>query len=185
MFSFEDASLPLPQEVTLDTSFVVETLSSSEPLHQPCLAYMQRLVAAGVTVYFNRLLEIELAEVAFKLAVTERHGPNGWRARRTDGRVRRRAGRLTADLLTAWADLLSTVPHLRVELHEVADAVPAAMRNWGLASYDAVHAATTQYVQADGLVTTDAGFGSVPANQMRIYTDSSRVRSCRRRRGGH
>lgn len=54
------------------------------------------------------------------------------------------------------------VPHLCVELHEVVDLVLAAMRNWGLASYDAAHAATTQFVQADGLVTTDAGFGSVP-----------------------
>ena len=176
--------MAVPQEVTLDTSFVVEALSATESLHQPCLAYMQRLAASETTVYFNRLLELELTEVAFKLAVIERHGRKGWPAKRGDGRVRRRAGRLTADLLDAWTDLLSTVPHLCVELHEVADAVPAAMRNWGLASYDAVHAATAQFVQADGLVTTDAGFGSVPTNQLRIYTDNSRVRSCRRRRGG-
>lgn len=176
--------MAVPAEVTLDTSFVVEALSASELFHEPCLAYVQRLAAAGSTVYFNRLLEIELVEVAFKLAVIERHGRKGWPAKRRDGRVRRRAGRLTSDLLEAWADLLSTVPHLCVELNEVVDLVPAAMRNWGLASYDAVHAATAQFVQADGLVTTDAGFGSVPTNQLRIYTDDTRVRSCRRRRGG-
>jgi predicted nucleic acid-binding protein len=163
---------------------VVQVLSSNELLHESCVAYMQRLAAANSTVYFNRLLEIELAEVAFKLAVIERHGKRGWPTKRSDGRVRRRAGRLTAGLMTAWTDLLSTVPHLRIELHEVSDLIPAAMRNWGLASYDAVHAVTAGFVQADGLVTTDAGFGSIPTNQLRIYTDDSRLRSCRQRRGG-
>jgi predicted nucleic acid-binding protein len=145
---------------------------------------MIRMAAHGTTIYFNRLLELELAEVAFRLAVVERHGARGWPSKRTDGRIRLRAGRLTDNLLNAWQRLLSTVPHLCIELQEIAGEVPRAMRNWGLASYDAVHAATARYVSADGIVTTDAGFGSVPAALLRIYTDESRLRGCRRRRGG-
>ena len=71
-----------------------------------------------------------------------------------------------------------------IELEEVSGQVLSAMTQWGLASYDAAHAATAIYVQADAIVTTDAGFGSVPEAALCIYTDSSRLRRCRRRRGG-
>jgi hypothetical protein len=34
------------------------------------------------------------------------------------------------------------------------------MTDYGLASYDAAHAATAAFVEADGLVTNDVGFGT-------------------------
>lgn len=145
---------------------------------------MIRLAEADTTVCYNRLLELEFAETAFKLAVKERHGPRGWPAKRTDGRVRRRAGRLTQELLVSWNELLDSLPHLCIELEEVSAAVPALMTEHGLASMDAAHAATADYVGAEGLVTTDAGFGHVPAERLRLYVDATRVRSCRQRRGG-
>jgi predicted nucleic acid-binding protein len=135
-------------------------------------------------VYFNRILEIELAEVAFRLAVKERHGNKGWPQKRNDGRVRRRAARLSDSLFKSWNELLDAVPHVRIELHEVAEAVPEWMAKYGLGSMDAAHAITASYAEVDGLVTTDAGFGNVGAKQLRLYVDASRVRSCRRRRGG-
>lgn len=184
MFSFEDVSLPVPNEVVLDTSFVINVLIAAEPLHFVSQAYMTRLAAEKTTVYYNRLLELEVAEVAFKLAFVEKHGRRDWKRKRGDGRVRRRAGRLSDELRAAWAQLLTAVPHLMIELDEVADGVPTIMTKYGLESYDAAHAATATYVGAGGLVTTDSGFGRVPANVLPLYVDTGRVRTCRRHRGG-
>ena len=52
-----------------------------------------RLAEAGTTFYFNRLLELELEETSFLIALKERH-PKNWRRYRYDGRVRPRASRL-------------------------------------------------------------------------------------------
>lgn len=168
----------------LDTSFVVNVLVTTESLHSASQAFMLALVANDTTIFYNRLLEVELAEIAFKIAVKEQHGAGAWPRLRTDGRVRRRAGRLAKDLLESWEALLGTVPHLRVELDEVAGLVLKNMTSYGIASYDAAHAATAAFVGADGLVTNDAGFGHVDANKLALYVDASRVRSCRRHRGG-
>lgn len=184
VFSYEDPVLLLPADVVLDTSFVTRALVTSESGHAEAEAFLAQLVDAETVVYFNRLLELELVEVAFKIAVVERHGKSGWPKKRADGRVRRRAGRLTRELLEAWGDFLRLMPHSRVELQEVADDVPTLMTAHGLGSYDAAHVATALYADVEGLVTTDAGFGAVPEKQLRLYVDDSRVRSCRRRRGG-
>lgn len=159
--SFESADLVVPEEVVLDTSFVAKSLITTEDHHVACQAFLVRLARAGSTIYYNRLLDLELAESAFKIAVKERHGKLA-HAKRRDGRVRARAGRLTEELLGRWADLLESVPHACIELHEVSADVLGLMRQYGLASYDAAHAATAMYVRA-GLVTTDAGFGAVSA----------------------
>lgn len=145
---------------------------------------MLALVQGGSTIYYNRLVELELAETAFKIAVKEQHGPKAWPAKRSDGRVRRRAGRLTTALLKSWSDLLSTTPHLCVELQEIAAYVPSIMTRYGLASMDAAHAATAAYVGDVAIITSDAGFGAVPEQILPLYVDASRVRSVRRRRGG-
>lgn len=184
VFSYESSSLDLPTEVALDTSFVVNTLVTTEPLHLVSQKFMLALVENNSTIYYNRLLEVELAEIAFKIAVREQHGSSSWPRLRTDGRVRRRAGRLTSELLESWAALLDTVPHLRVELDEVADLVVENMTSYGIASYDAAHAATATFVGAGCLVTNDAGFGHVDEKVLSLYVDASRVRSCRRHRGG-
>jgi predicted nucleic acid-binding protein len=184
VYDFEVPTLLVPSTVVLDTSFVVRVLHSNEPHHEACLNFMLRLTDEDCTVIYNRVLEVELAEVAFKFAVIEQHGKKAWPAKRADGRVRRRAGRLSGSLHAAWSELLSAVPHLVVELDEVATDVPKIMQQTGLASLDAVHTATAQLVGADGLVTTDAGFGAVPEKDLALYVDNSRLRSVRRRRGG-
>lgn len=184
VLSYEDLLQPTPHDVVVDTSFVIRALNRSEQGHVGAQTFLARLVDAEAVVYFNRLLELELVEVAFKLAVVERHGKKAWPAKRNDGRVRRRAGRLAEDLLSAWADTIRFVPHLCIELEEVSADVPALMTAHGLGSYDAAHVATAIYTEAEGLVATDAGFGAVPEHLLRLYVDDSRVRSCRRRRGG-
>ena len=77
--SFEDPDVPLPARVVLDTSFVVEALIGSQPLHRACQDFLVRLAGAGTELVYSRLLEGELHETAFLLALKERH-PRDWKA---------------------------------------------------------------------------------------------------------
>ena len=61
-------------------------------------------------IYFSRLLELELAEAAFKIALVEKYGDKAWKRKRSDGRVRRRAGRLSSKLMQSWGEILDTFP---------------------------------------------------------------------------
>jgi predicted nucleic acid-binding protein len=181
--SLEDDLLIVPGEVLLDTSFVVDALIASQPLHDPCRDFLEQLAAADAIVYFNRLLEMELAETAFRLALKERFGSRNWLHARRDGRARRRAGRLMGQVRQAWDEMLDAFAYVRVELDEVSDFAPALMQGYGLSSYDAVHVATALYSDVDCIVTLDVGFASVPATLLTIHTSMGRVASCRRRRG--
>lgn len=145
VFSYEDLALGAPAEVTLDTSFVVRVLVESEPGHAEAAAFMSRLVQNSSTLYYNRILEIELVEAAFRLAIAEQHGKQNLSKRR-DGRVRGRAGRLSRDLFQRWELLLRAVPHLCIELDEVSAEVLDLMTKYGLASMDAAHVATAVFV---------------------------------------
>ena len=91
---------------------------------------------------------------------------------------------MSSELLEAWSLTLSTVTHARIEIGELEGAYLPLMTRYGLGSADAVHVATAQFVDAEAVVTTDAGFGTVPAPELRLFVDPSRVSSCRRRRGG-
>lgn len=184
VFDFTAPSLALPESVLLDTCFVASALVVTEASHVACRDFLVRVGHEEVVLYFSRLLELELAETAFKLAVIQQHGRKSWPAKRTDGRVRRRAGRLCTDLMAAWSDLLKTVPHLCIELQEVSGTVPTLMSRFGLASGDATHVASALYADAGGIVTIDAGFGCVPAHEIALFVDPTRLRSVRRRRGG-
>jgi predicted nucleic acid-binding protein len=56
------------------------------------------------------------------------------------------------------------------------------MAGYGLASYDAIHAASAVAAGAEAIVTLDTGFALLPASLLTIYTDRSRLASCRTKR---
>jgi predicted nucleic acid-binding protein len=163
VWSFERPGLFPPDALVLDTTFVVQVLVATEPHHSSASSWMEDLADADALLVFNRLLELELREVAFRIPLIERFGGRDWRRRRHDGRSLRRARRLTTQTMDAWTDLLRAYDYARVELHQVMDLVPQYMNHYGLSSYDAVHAATAQFVAVDAMATTDVGFASVPA----------------------
>jgi predicted nucleic acid-binding protein len=170
-----------PDSVFLDTSFVVDALVATQPQHGPCLDFLERLAEAGSTVHVNRLLEMELAETAFRLALKERFRRQ-WARARFDGRARVRAGRLLGEVQEAWDRTLAAFSFVRIELDEVVDAVPGLMRSDGLQSYDAVHAASALYAGVGTMVTLDAHFAVLPVSELTIVTSSGRVTACRQRR---
>jgi predicted nucleic acid-binding protein len=142
---------------------------------------MLRIVQRESIVWYSTLLEIELAEVGYRLALKEIYAGR-WTTARLDGRARRRASSKMERLTAAWSELLGTVPSAKVSMDPVAGDVPRLMK-LGLGSYDAVHAATASHVGVNNIVTTDKGFGHLPES-VNLYVDASRTTACRRLRGG-
>jgi predicted nucleic acid-binding protein len=181
VFSIEDQQLTLPDPIALDTSFVVEALLATQPLHGVCDAFLKRIVDSGVSVVTSELLRIELAETAFAIAMKERWGRR-WRAHRTDGRSRRRAARLLHDTILRYDALLTPVDHFPIPLGDITATAITFMADYGVASYDAAHAATAISAGAETIVTLDTGFALLPSTQLTMYTDRSRLASCRAKR---
>ena len=171
----------LPDPVGLDTSFVVEALIASQPLHAACSAFLIRLTESGTAMVTSDLLPVELAEAVFAIALKERWGPR-WRGRRADGRARRRARRLLADAISRYETLLSTTDHIPIPLADAERAARELMGSYGLASYDAIHAASALAAGAEAIVTLDTGFALLPISVLTVYTDRSRLASCRAKR---
>jgi predicted nucleic acid-binding protein len=181
VFSFQDSRTPTPFSVVVDTSFVVEALLASQPLHSACADYLAQLAGAGAELVFSRLMIVELRETVFQLALKERH-PKDWKRFRHDGRARRRAARLMEEANSAWGEVLESFVWTEVEVGDVVPRIDRFMSSHGLASYDAVHAATAEATGVSRIVTIDAGFAAVPESELTIYTDGTRVASCRSRR---
>lgn len=181
VFAIEEQELLLPDPIALDTSFVVEALIATQPLHGVCSAFLTRIADSGVSITTSELLPAELAEAAFAIALKERWRGQ-WRRHRTDGRSRPRAGRLLNDTLERYNTLLSSVDHFPIPLRRVTSPAAVLMTDYGIASYDAVHAASAIAAGAEAIVTLDTGFALLPSARLAIYTDRSRVASCRQKR---
>ncbi len=181
VLAIEDPALLLPDPIALDTSFVVEALIATQPLHPTCASFLARIVESGVSMVTSDLLRVELVEAAFSIALKERWGGQ-WRSHRTDGRVRRRGGRLLRDAVARYERLLTSVDHIPVPVGRAADMAATMMIDYGLASYDSVHAASAIMAGAKAIVTTDTGFALIPAPMLTIYTDRSRLATCRSKR---
>lgn len=127
----------------------------SQPLHSAAVNFLVRLATEDVRIRFSSMLELELAETAFQIALKE-------------NRVEE-----------AWTSVLAYLDYVRIDVDQVIEEVPRLMRAYGLASYDAVHAATALRTDPVAIVTTDVGFSALPAANTTIFTDASRVARCR------
>ena len=130
----------LPDPLALDTSFVVEALLATQPLHPACSALLTRIDESGVRVVTSDLLVVELAEATFANALKERWAGK-WRTHRTDGRSRRAGARKLNHTIARYDALLSSVNQFSIPMRRVSAPARALMIDYGLASYDAVHAA--------------------------------------------
>lgn len=181
MFSIDDPELVLPGRVALDTSFVVELLIETQPLHLTCERFMRQLIEYRAAVVTSELLDVELAEATFAIALKQRWGAR-WRSHRSDGRVRRPARRLLAEVATRFELLGSSADWISVPIGPVAADAAVLMTHHGLGSYDAVHAATAVAAGAEAIITTDTGFALLPSTLLPSYTDGSRLAACRAKR---
>jgi predicted nucleic acid-binding protein len=178
VFSFEAADCPLPEITALDSSFAVNALFSGEPHHAAARKYLEALAEKGTVLVFSHLLELELREVAFRYPLIRAY-PKEWKRRRHDGRTLRRARRLIARTMSAWEELLTAFTYAVAQVDTVYDRVPELMDRFGLESYDAVHAATAEAYGGGAIVTTDAGFASVPEARLTLYVNAGRLGWCR------
>src|SRR5690242_6321243 len=116
--SFEGMVVPPPQLV-LDTSFVAEALIATQPRHSECHAFLEYVTQTGSRVHFNRLLELELWEAAYRVALKELHPRKRVRNSRHERRALRRAKAVRDDVETAWREVLVLIDSVTVELGEV------------------------------------------------------------------
>jgi predicted nucleic acid-binding protein len=179
----EQATLELPNRALLDTSFVVDALLSAQGHHTACSTALFDLARAEGTFVYSELLEVELLEAVYRIALTERYGPKKWKRHRPDGRARRGVARISQETLAAWETLDGALQGERVELSSVADQVPDLMHRYGLRSYDAVHVATAFHIGTKAVYTLDRDFARVPARQLTIFTVSAKVAGMRKLRG--
>jgi predicted nucleic acid-binding protein len=96
--------------------------------------------------------------------------------------ARRRAGRLLNDTISRYETVLRSIDHIPVPIADTAGAARRLMTGYGLASYDAVHAASAVLADAGAIVTIDTGFAFLPPSLLTVYTDCSRLASCRSKR---
>jgi predicted nucleic acid-binding protein len=188
VLAFDAPDWEPPKAVVLDTNVVAEALLPNQPEHAACRTLLRQFAEESTAVVFNRLLEIELWEVVFNLALRERHPRKNIRHVRYDNRVRPRAARLLRQAHQAWEDdLLAPLTWSRIEMHEIAENVPKLMQEYGFQSYDAVHAATLLASEVTDFVTRDGGFAVLPPAIATLHTTHARLAGTRgrRRRAGH
>ena len=181
VFAIEEEELLLPDPIALDTSFVVEALIATQPLHGVCSPFLTRIFESGVSVATSDLRRVELAEAAFAIALKERWAGQ-WRRHRTDGRSRPRAGRLLNHTLIRYDKMLGSLTHISIPLGDITTVAATFMTEYGIASYDAAHAASAIAAGAEAIVTIDTAFALLPSSLLTVYTDRSRLASCRSKR---
>lgn len=72
--------------------------------------------------------------------------------------------------------------HFPVPVSRVTADARTLMTDYSIASYDAIHAASAIAAGAETIITLDTGFALLPSTDLTVYTDRSRVASCRQKR---
>ena len=179
VFAIEDQQLLLPDPIALDTSFVVEALLATQPLHPACSAFLKRIFDSGVAVVTSDLLPVELAESAFAITLKERWGGR-WRGHRTDGRSRRPATRRLNQTVTRYEALLSPVNHVPVpRVTTRRQGLDDRLRNRFLRRRTRCQ---RDRRRRRGDRHARHRLRALPASLLAIYTDASRLASCRNKR---
>lgn len=169
------------RRVFVDTTVVVEAMTSDQTASSDAAAMLEALERAGAEIVYSRLLDVESLQAAAYLAGAQATGIR--RSGLRDGRVRRRSRRIAAELRTAWQEYLDRNRWRRIELGDVADDIHDVMFATGLSSYDAVHAASAIAADCDAIATLDSDFGRLPATQVpTIITAPRRLARTRRLR---
>ena len=173
-----------PRRVLLDTSLVVEATITGQPLHADARGLLALLAGNSVEIVFSRLLFLELAETAYKIAARESASRKNAGDARADGRVRRRAKGVLLRADAAWFAFLDTVAWQCIEVHTVPQRlVVEVMHEYGLRSYDALHAGAAHFAGCDAIATKDNQFADLPERTWpRLLVPDSSITACRRRR---
>jgi predicted nucleic acid-binding protein len=104
---------------------------------------------AGKTeVFYSSLVDLELIETGYKIALKERWKKK-WKSRRPDGRVRRRAARIAESAAETWSAFAGAINARRINVGDVMGDVPRLMGRYGLGSYDVVHVATALHHEVE------------------------------------
>jgi predicted nucleic acid-binding protein len=84
--------------------------------------------------------------------------------------------------LNRYDKMLGSLTQISIPLGDITAVATAFMTDYGIASYDAAHAASAIAAGAEAIVTVDTAFALLPSSLLMVYTDRSRLVSCRRKR---
>ncbi|WP_144712936.1 hypothetical protein [Curtobacterium pusillum] len=161
----------MPKAVVIERSFVLAALEGAVPGHDAAAAFLERMVAAETTLFFNDVLELQLQDDAFDLAERE-VGVPGARSGTT-------VSELARSMLARWQSLISSADAVYVELAPLLEDVLYYRERFGLPALDSVQAAMVMASGADGIATVDRNFGAVDPSLLPIFTPQSFVQSTR------
>jgi len=173
VFPMEETT-SMPAAVVLERSFVLAALERTAPGHDAAAAFLEQMVAADTTVFFNDVLELQLQDVAFDLAVRQVRGAGT----RSEASV----SELARAMLARWQALITLTDAVYVELTPLLEDVMYYRERFGLPALDSVHAAMVMASDADGIATVDHAFGAVDPSLLPIFTPQQFVRCTRARR---
>ncbi|MGU3409559.1 hypothetical protein ACLBWP_05575 [Microbacterium sp. M1A1_1b] len=165
----------------LETGFVVSALEQSDTDHDACSEFLERLIRARRTLFYNDLFELELHQAAFDLAALEvqvRPRPTDAVVRFTDPDVRDLAGAL----LRRWHAVVMRADTVHVDAPNLLEDVRYFMERHGLSAAHAVQAGLVVASGADGIATVDDRFAMVDETLLRVYTPRRLVSASRSRR---
>lgn len=167
-----------PRRVLIDTTVIVDAFVETQPRHRVIRALVDRLAVANTMLVTSRLIDLELPQALTYVAARDLGlSP---KAAADDRRIRRRAHEMTTRINDQWQRLLLSTQRLRVEVAEIADAIPAVMLATGLRSSDAAMAASAVLVGCDAVATTDLHFGRLSERDVpTLITVTERVRGMR------
>lgn len=173
VFPMEDVAR-MPAAVVLERSFVVAALERSAPGHDSAAGFLERMVLADTTLFFNDVLELQLQDAAFDLALRE--------VRLTGTRSEASVSELARAMLARWQALIALTDAVYVELTPLLEDVMYYRERFGLPALDSVQAAMVMASGADGIVTVDQSFGEIDPSLLPIFTPQQFVRGTRARR---
>ena len=182
VYSFERADWRAPPNILIDTSVVVGAILPNEAHHVACAQLLTRLAGSASVLVRTPLLEPELCEALYRIALAERWGKQKARSMRNDGRARQRANRLLEQGLSAWRGILGSLKHAVITFDDDLDRLQGLI-GLGVGSYDACHIGAGIASGVVDIATVDHGFALVPEETVRLHVPSELTGSMRRRRG--
>ncbi|MCT9620774.1 hypothetical protein [Curtobacterium sp. C2H10] len=150
-----------PDQVLLDSSFMLRALNPSEPGHVEAVAFLDRLDLIDTKILYTTLLELDVFDAAFDIGQDA-----------------------AASYIAAWQGMLGSISMHWVGVDEVASDLPLLMSTWGLTTRGAVQVATAIAADVSAFVTCDVAFGTVPREELPLLISPDGVDAARRLRSG-
>lgn len=152
-----------PDQLYLDTDFIIACLERTDPHHQRCAPFMEQVVAHGTTLYVSSLSWLEFIHTVTRERFRELVSDDlrrQFRLERWEDASIRRA--YTNHLLDSFQVLLAQCDWAEIALtSEIRAEAIELIATYNLNAHDAVHIATARDAGVVNLASPDRGYRRV------------------------